>query len=193
MENRQLLSREQITVELKRFGVNCQDRMLTYALRGLGIQPSSHENLERPKRGRRDLYDPLVVWTIASGHRALGGAFHKHADELSDFRYLWGLMRDHESAKLLPEFTQDEEFGAQLLAITSPDLGMDAFGMIRLVHSDPSLLQLCSAGPEFMDLVLTAYKNAVESGSSSRPCLSRSISSRSFRSTTFATGSLSSG
>jgi hypothetical protein len=152
-------TREQITTELTRFGIKCQDRMLTYALAGMGIRASSHENLPSPKRGRRDLYDPITVWTIASAHRGLEGAFHKRKNELEVFRVLWDEMSAMSEAALLPEFTADREFGAQVLSITSSNRGMGASAVIRRVHADLTLLDLCSAGPAFMEVALTAYKD----------------------------------
>jgi len=164
------ISRERITELLAEFGIKCQDRMLTYALAGLGIQPVAFASPETPKPGRKRLYDPLAVWVIASAHRGINGAFQtlgpnatpKLAEELEAFRHLWDEVSTTKKAAALPlprRLREDREFAAQLLMMTSPNRGMGASEVIRWSHKKPELLDLCSEGREFLVRALTAYKN----------------------------------
>lgn len=162
------LTRQEITEKLEEFGIKCQDRMLTYALAGLGIQPVAYENLPSPQKGRRSLYPPETVWLIASAHRGVKGAFQtlgpnvkpKLPEELAAFRELWDQVVTTDDAALLPcRLREDREFASQMLMLTSPDRGMGASDVIRRSHAKPELLDLCSEGREFMVRAFTAYKN----------------------------------
>lgn len=157
------ISRERISELLLEFGINCKDRMLTYALVALGIAP---EGPLLP--GQKRLYDEITVWLIASAHRGINGAFQalgpnatpKLPEELEAFRCVWKQVSATDEAALLPcRLREDPEFAAQMLMLTSPDRGMGASEVIRWSHKKPELLDLCSEGREFLVQALTAYKN----------------------------------
>lgn len=142
------------------FGLRFGSRMFEHAVKALGIKPLETRKLESPQKGRVGLYDPLLAWLLYAVNSRCKGQLTNMEDALAPYRLLW--ERHHESwyAHQIPGFSNDAEYGAWLLMLTSPDFGPHPSVLFRKVREKPGLLELTRfQGCSYLENVFLAYRD----------------------------------
>lgn len=141
----------------QRFG----DRLFTDATRAIGFKPMGTRTLaEEKQKGRVNLYDPVLEFLIMGVNWHHKGKLSSLNNALGPYRRLWGKLHKGWEADAVTGFSKDREYGAWLLMLTSPDYGLPVVELYRRVREKPALLSRSRFGPEYLENVFIAYKEA---------------------------------
>lgn len=153
----ELIQRSDMPALLAKFGVAYTDSGVQAALRALGIKPTRYEGISGG--GRFALFDPMVVWLIASAWENKKRRLTGLNQELDYYRELHGEMKLLADAAWIPGFVEDEELGAQLLMLVSPGFGMEPRGIRFVGLKHPEVFELTKMSRDFLINVLQAYND----------------------------------
>jgi len=154
----ELIKRSELPEKLALLGLTYGESGVEAALRATGIKPTRYKG-SPGERGRISLFDPLVVWVIASAWESRKRRLKGLHQELEYFRRLYSRVKDVSDAKHVPGFRDDPEMGAQLLMLTSPLFGMEPRDIRRLARTNEETLEFSARGRQFLVNVLQAYNN----------------------------------
>lgn len=155
----ELITRGELREKLALFGLEYGESAVEAALRAVGVKPTRYEGQPKGK-GRISLFDPIIVWLLASTWESNKRKFRGLHRELEHFRNLYDQVKGSGDASRVPGFCEDRELGAQLLMLTSPLHGMEPRDIRRLVREHPEVLELSARGRQFLVNVLQAYNDA---------------------------------
>lgn len=161
------ISRERLRTEVARFGIDFSDRMLQYALRGIGITPA-YEGVPGG-RGKVSRHDPIDAWVIASAEFGRAGSWTDESVSLKRLTGLYEWVREAEGAADIPGFLEDEVFGKKLLYIARWENGFPLDKLYECLQKDPKLYELNAYGPGFMRNFLMSYKGVFGKTLGGRP------------------------
>jgi hypothetical protein len=153
-----LVKRSELPDLLKPFGMEYGDSAVETALRATGIKPTRYQGVAGGK-GRFSEFDAMVAWDLAAVWDANERKFRDVQQPMDRFRKLYDEAASWPGAGSIPGFTNDREFGAQLLMLTSPLYGMEPRRIRQVAREHDEVLEFSVHGRQFMVNVLQAYNN----------------------------------
>lgn len=142
------------------FGLRFGGRMFEHAVKALGLVPLETQKLKAPQRGRVGLYDKVLAWLLFSVNARRKGPLTTMQNALEPYRKVWDGLHDSWPARQIPGFSDDREYGAWLLMLTSPDYGPHPAVLFRRVREKPDLLKLTSfPSKDYLENVFLAYRD----------------------------------
>jgi len=156
----ELIKRSEIPGALRLFGLEFGDSWADAALRLTRVKAAGYEGIVGGK-GRVALFDPMAVWVLVSIWESNKRKFADLPKDMDYFRGVYQQLRKRPDAAGVPGFLEDEEFGAQVLMLTSPLSGMEPRDIRRLALNEGRVLDLSARGREHLVTVLQAYKGVL--------------------------------
>jgi len=155
-----LIRREDVIKAIEaEFGMRFGDRMFTHAVRAIGFKPTATKTLsDKGQRGRVGEFDPILALLIASVNDRCKGRLESMDNALDPYRVLWDQVKKLAQSKSIPKFTEDREYGAWLLMLTSEDYGMAPIELYDRLQSSPGILELSRFGREYVENLILGYK-----------------------------------